>query len=319
VQTITTFIDCSISLRRLRSLLSQPDADVSCMSQWSDELLASEKGLIANSVAAEPNRHAVNGSASSDSDVEAPPDLTALQNDNERAPLTINAPGPGKAVDRGRRRPSLQLHQQPVLMSDWVDLEAIAATLPSRARPNLTTLDPSASTASAPENRSATVDLKSSSRLLHPPLLPAASGNGTFDGNGVAHTQRQQTGIDVVEASLGWWSSHPSGPATAAVETATGNNKGRVKIVLHGVSFRCRPHSLTLVLGGVGTGETHRWFLYVRWSNRSVSVAGKSTLLAALVGDADRAAGRIRVTGSIAYAGQTAWVSSRCRPKQCRR
>ena len=92
--------------------------------------------------------------------------------------------------------------------------------------------------------------------------------------------------VELIDASFGWASREDDEGATK--EQLQDASPGAV---LSGVNLSCPRGTLTLVIGTVGSG--------------------KSTLIAGLVGEADRVAGTVRVQGSIAFAGQSPWVQNR--------
>jgi ABC-type Mn2+/Zn2+ transport system ATPase subunit len=57
---------------------------------------------------------------------------------------------------------------------------------------------------------------------------------------------------------------------------------------LRGIDLDVPPGSLTMVVGSVGSG--------------------KSSVLAAVIGQMERAAGKVSVGGRVAYVAQTAWI-----------
>jgi ABC-type multidrug transport system fused ATPase/permease subunit len=95
---------------------------------------------------------------------------------------------------------------------------------------------------------------------------------------------KPESGLDALRAA-----ADATAPGLVQVEDAsfTWEAEGTTAS-LHDVSFTAAPGTLTMIVGGVGSG--------------------KSSVLAALIGQMERLSGRVAVGGRVAYVAQTAWI-----------
>lgn len=296
---ITSFVDASVSLTRLRKLLDAEDADVGCMQHWRAALgrqvssASSDAGGQANDAVVDVDA-ALNAA---EAYLDGIDDASLLGGGTQPATypsttaVTLDPSGTASATS------SRQL-QTVLRMARWLDVNAMSkSTLPGddekeerRSRTDFLYLPPSDPSVTA--NRDAT---------------PRAPLDGTRLGD---DTSSDNVAVLLSHASFAWHGKPDDDTAAAASANKlkkTGNREGNTSattssvvdeaaansttVVLSDISITCRTGTLTLVTGRVGSG--------------------KSSLLCGLVGEAERVAGIVRVNGSIAYSGQSPWVLNR--------
>ena len=98
--------------------------------------------------------------------------------------------------------------------------------------------------------------------------------------------------VRVEDASFRWGGTADAAAATEENPLITESDPNERGLTLRGVDLRMAPGTLTLVVGVTG--------------------GGKSSLLAALLGEIRRVRGRVSVGGSTAYCPQQAWCQNAC-------
>lgn len=278
--TITTFVDASVSMKRLRQLLDAEDTDVGSMQAW--------RRVVAQSL--------------STAELKLPAEMGALEqldatSDETVYPMTGWLRPASLLLDldlgqnvciapaRGHSGGSSKASTRPTIAREDAD-SAAEALLEVEAEPRVGGMSYKDYYNDGFRHLLETDEAEESSGVYDDRTRLQASSSGGDSSYAVV----------VQSASFGWYDVEPAemgadkGRAHCQPSgTATGPHG--VVPVLHEISLSCPRGTVTLIVGPVG--------------------AGKSSLLSSLIGETTRLQGSVHVAGSMAYAAQAPWILNR--------
>lgn len=283
---LVTINDCVTSLRRLRALFAEGDADVSALDSWTRVLPPAVGGAAGDAKSA-----AVAVADGTHAQAAVPMrgwlDLRRIPSVLDEAeadgrPMTALAAAQAAKADAAAASegaaPSLMIELRGACFG-W---SVPAAEADASAATGTTAAAAGAADASAP--------------------LLAARSEAVVDVGAAMRCPSCSCPCRVVGAAAAHGPAERAGPATAADADASHKVAGSAVVntrsahspsasVLHNVSLSCPRGSVTVIAGVVGSG--------------------KSTLLQGLIGEAERLAGNAHVRGRVAYCAESPWILNR--------
>lgn len=277
---LVTINDCVTSLRRLRALFAEGDADVSALESWTRVLPPAGAAVDAGAATVAVSDEPAAGSRAAKAQAAVP---MRGWLDLRRIPSVLDEPG---AVSGSMATVAAAQIAKAAAASSASEVDAPTIEL----RGACFGWPVPAAEADASAAAEATAAAAVSPADATAPLL-AASSEGVVDVAAALRCSACSFPRKVVGAAAADNEESAGNDATDTAAMSSVGGRAVSASVLHNVSLSCPRGSVTVIAGVVGSG--------------------KSTLLQGLIGEAERLAGAARVRGRVAYCAESPWILNR--------